>query len=256
MDELRLHLHRRYPQLIHATNELHQRSISSKNSNTITATFGSILHSQQNSNFTNKLSETMFDEISKLLTSFQQWSFESDWVMCVNYEHNGQGWCILHDDIQSPTIEHYILDQSPLYFSYNHSGGSYDRLLQISFNERNNSQTENSAFAFSMVEISIRKLFRIASSHLSDVLFDFELLQSWYGKSFAEAEENLKNSKPTYSFICMLKGISNLSAEQIWLSLLSLLLKLQDFIDIPFYSNLMQTHEKLNHIPIFTPTII
>lgn len=251
--DLQMVMHRRYPQFIPALNEIHSKY--KPNIGKITATFGSVLHSKNNTLFSNCLNEGTYDQMQKLLVSCQEWTSQSDWFMSVDYLQTNQCWTV--DYIDSEIKARHMLRETeqPTFLRYNHGNGYHDCLAKISFLETT-SQLDANATTFEQVIISLRKNFIMASSCLKDVSFEYEVCQSWRGKTFQEAENNLMTQSPNLSLCCSAIITRHLIDDEIRTVTLSLLLKLQDLVDIPFYSHIIESNKRLTNIPFFEPITI
>lgn len=217
-----------------------------------TAVFGRLCHGAQ-SQFDSNIAIPEMNTIFTLLSSFDAWDSVSDWFLTydyhitkdtnvrVSYENKRQA-------IQATTRQKLAaVDCS--YRQANPTLKLGDCLTRICMSFDQEATTIEEVAAFQSVTISMRKYFLIRSSNLQSVSFRFELVQYWEGSTPEEVERKLKTISPLCFFQCeVLHTPTLLTESEKSLLFVSLLLKMQDFIDVPMYTRLLQCNDKVSTI--------
>ena len=221
-----------------------------------TAVFGRLCHGAQ-PQFDSNIAIPEMNTIFTLLSSFDAWDSVSDWFLTydyhiaddtnvrVSYENKRQA-------IQATTKKKLaVVDCS--YRQANPIPKVGDYLTRICMSFEQEATIIEEVAAFESVTISMRKYFLIRSSNMQSVSFRFELVQYWKGSSPEEAEHKLKTISPMCFFQCDVLNIPTLLTQsEKSLLFVSLLLKMQDFIDVPVYTRLLQSNDKVSTtIPTF-----
>lgn len=203
------------------------------------------------------------DIMNKLLTillSFKEWDGISDWYIVydyyacdksrirVSYENKHQKvtrvkkWSLSHTD-----------------FSYKEAKTDWKlRDYALRVNMKYEQAVENNIeemVEFTSVKLSTRKYFVCRSKSIPQISFRFELIQYWTGGTVKIAEQKMKTETPLCSLECEIVNIpSQNTFSNVEKSLLftSLLLKMQDFFDIPVYTRHIQNKENTQvDVPTF-----
>ena len=214
--------------------------------------------------FNNTLSVDIMNKMLAMLSSFGSWDLISDWYIVYDYyAHDQTRTRVSYEDkVQRiTTIRKDSLSFTDCSYSreeHDHVDQSWklrDYLIRVNMKLESKLPAVEEMTAFRSVKVSIRKYFVVRSSNLPEISFRFELIQFWTGVTLAEAERNMISHPPRCTFECEIMNLPSvdiLSFADKALLFTSLLLKMQDFVDIPFYTTLLSTHgDMLTRAPVF-----
>ena len=218
---------------------------------TIEASFGRLAYGEER-NFDRTIPVCLMNTIFTLLSSFDAWDSISDWFLVYEYYTSDQTSVRISYENKVQTIQQTtkrtlsVSDCS--YSTSNLTWKLREYLTRVTLSIEQVAETMQEVSEFSSVDISMRKYFVIQSFNLPSVSFQFELVQSWVGETVAIAEERLKTSEPRCTFSCKVMNVSvatPLTAIEKSILFTSLLLKMQDFLDIPMLTKVLQQNDRL-----------
>jgi len=228
----------------------------------VEAIFGRLCYGESQY-FDNTLPVMVINKILTILTSFGSWDSISDWYIVydyyttdqdrirVSYENKMQKITRLTN--KSLSFKHCAYSQEKK--SNSPSWKLRDYLVRVNMKYEVKSADVEEIVEFKSVKISIRKYFILQSSSIPAISFRFELIQFWTGETLTTAEKNMKTEEPKCTFECEIINLpqkDTLTEAQKALVFTSLLLKMQDFLDIPIYTNLLQSNDDTApNIPTF-----
>lgn len=213
----------------------------------------------RNKDFTNDLNVTIIDEIYSMLSSYDNWDYISDWFLVYDYANATNKITVSYENKTQTILNNVNKLISYLNITYNNISNKhcnwdlhdYISRININFNEP---QECDEFVEFTKVKISLQKYFVLDSNVIPSVSFKFIIIKTWRGNNMHEAEQSLKETEPIYSFTCEIiikSQILKLTTNEKLLMFTSLLLKLQDFFDIPTFTKLINNNELYSTIPFF-----
>lgn len=107
---------------------------------------------------------------------------------------------------------------------------------------------------FERVSASMRKNFVVQSSCLQMLSWRMEIIQTWTAATIADVEESMLVDDPVCAFTCEILNLPQadiLTDIQKSLVFASLLLKMQDFLDIPNHEVGIEQSPSLTNTPVF-----
>lgn len=223
----------------------------------ISAVFGRLCHGDK-AHFDSNLAISEINTIFTQLNSFDSWDSISDWFL--QYEYRvGSNTNVRVSYENKRQVIRTITERklSAIDCSYRQANAAQkvsDSLTRICMTWEQEAAAMSELASFGSVQVSMRKYFVIRSSNMQSVSFRFELIQYWEGETTEEAEKNMRTNIPLCSFRC--EAVTNasvvLSTAEKSVLFVSLLLKMQDFIDIPVYTRLLHCNDRVSpYIPIF-----
>jgi hypothetical protein len=222
----------------------------------VEALFGRLCYGESQY-FDNTLPVPVMNKLLTMLSSFGSWDSISDWYIVydyytpsserirISYENKVQKITSIKKESLSFKDCSYSQDKHP------HVWELREYLIRVNMKYEVKSIEVAEMTEFNSIKISMRKYFVLRSSNLPAISFRFELIQFWIGETTTEAEQKMKNEEPKCTFECEIINLpqtNTLTDSEKSLLFTSLLLKMQDFIDIPFYTDLL--HSKDGNIPI------
>ena len=211
----------------------------------VEATFGKISYDAKGAErFNHAIPIDVMREIVNILGAFSGWSSISDWFLVYDYDIGSRKRVRVSYENQAQQIS---CIQKKLLFrrdvGYREADdGSHEWKLR-DFITRINTKFEekceypqDALLAFLGVRVSLRKYFIIPSNNLPGISWRMEVIQTWSGTSLAAVEENMVTQPPICSFECEiinLPQMNTLNSIEKMLLFSSLMLKMQDLLDIP-----------------------
>jgi hypothetical protein len=202
--------------------------------------------------FDDTLPICVMNKLLTLLLSFQYWDSVSDWYLVYDYYSTNQSNVTVsyENKVQSVTqiTQQTVSSKDCSYCQDSSSPWKLrENLIRVNLNLKQDCKHIDELTEIQSVKISAKKYFVVRSSSLPSVSFRFELTQYWSGTQLSQAEGSMKQDVPQCTFGCGIINLpSQLTDSQQFLLFTSLLLKMQDFLDIPIYTGLLQSKEKKN----------
>jgi hypothetical protein len=203
----------------------------------ITATFGSIGMENNSCSFNDHIPCSAMVDIVELLESFGGWSGVSDWYMRNEYRVGENTLVRVNYENDCQTIrcfkENTLLKREIRYKPSAH-------LTQVRVTTEDDVTIDHDdVVEFSSAQVSVCKYFLVPSATVSGITWRFSLVQRWSGETIREAEAcMLASVPPECCFKCDAIGspdTNKLTDVQQMLLFSSMLLKIQDLLDIPNY---------------------
>lgn len=226
----------------------------------IEAIFGRLCYTSSGGrHFENALPVDIINKILTILSSFSEWDSISDWFIVYDYYTSDRERIRVSykNKTQKITrIKKHSLSHKD--FAYQHpqktpddpkcpsSWKLRDYLIRVNMKFEATQPSSEERIEFTSVKLSVRKYFVLRSSSLPLVSFKFELIQYWIGDTVKEAEQKMKLHPPECTFECEIINLPSedtLTNAQKSLLFTSLLLKMQDFLDIPTYTRLLHSND-------------
>lgn len=263
-DNFRIQLHRRYPQLATATEQLVSdysdvlRRLEELPAGEleIEAFFGKRHYtSDSHPHFANAISSAAMSQLGGMLEGFKGWQEVEDWNLVYDYYVTREERVRVKYTADTRTVtttrKHRLASRD---FAYS-SGGLpkekepsawelRDHLTRVNMKleePRPNADIQR----FESVKISVRKSFVVPSSNLGKIMFRFDLIQYWTGATVQAAERSMTTTEPTFTLETEITNAPRenvLSEKDQFLLFAGLLIKVQDFMDFPVcYQSIKQT---------------
>jgi hypothetical protein len=224
----------------------------------VEAMFGRLCYTTSTGrHFENSLPLDVINKIFTILCSFGEWDSISDWFIVYDYFTSQQERIRVSYENKVQKITRVTkCSLSHRDCAYQHPQKASDRnpddwqlrdyLVRVNMKYESCHKSDEERVEFASVKLSVRKYFVLRSNSLAGVSFKFELIQFWTGKTIQEAEQKMKLEEPQCTFECEIINLpreQTLTNPQKFLLFTSLLLKMQDFLDIPTYTQLLHSHD-------------
>lgn len=236
MDNFRVALYRRYPQLCAAAEHLVAlyNEIPDKSDLEIEGFYGHL----DGTRFRNDLSLEIFHTIAGMLDQCNAWLVIKDWYQVHDYYLDGQERLRVtyEDDYKKcERVRKQSLSKCDLVY-----GQPVDQwqlseyLTRITFKREVQLPETLELRSFKSFKLSMRKVY-IKRSTIGQLIWRFELIKYWIGASLEEVERQVKaGQEPKYTFECEVDNLpTDMTDEQLYTLFASLLLKMEDFLSFP-----------------------
>ena len=266
MNSFQTQVYRVYPQLAEAAHILVQdynkTLMLSPATISINACFGKNRLSDGNVFFDKNLTPNISTQISTMLSGFSSWCDTKDWHLIFKYHFDNEDTLVVKYEkekensvaLKSSSSKYgHVVD-----FAYQHRNDSVssnddwplcDYVTRVAIDaideQPENCGVNNKLEKFNRVEMCVCKTFNIQSITNPNISYEYEMQQIWEGSCTREIETAALKHAPTY--ICFSIRIVNVPIKNImaekdkYLMFLSLLIKMQDFMEYPVYYNIART---------------
>ncbi len=230
----------------------------------IEATFGKISYDANgNKRFNHDIPSDIMCEIVNILSSFCGWSSISDWFLVYDYEVGPRK--RVRVSYENKTQQITCVHKKPMFrrdVGYREAKEDSHEWKLRDFITRINTKFEarfehplDELLVFSGVRASLRKYFVTPSSIIPGISWRMELIQTWTGTTLAEVEAKMTTAPPVCSFECEivnLPQVNTLNQIQKLLLFSSLMLKMQDLLDIPACAaDILKKNQESKDLPAF-----
>jgi hypothetical protein len=264
-----IQLFRQYPQIASSVpclvNEYEQsllaiqklKSDSKTGELEVEAMFGKLLFTPSGSkHFQNKLPVEIMNKLMAILFSYTNWNIISDWyVVSDYYTQKKERIRVSYENKQQKVtrvLKHSLSHTDMIYENVNPEQTSKaiwplrNHIVRVNMKFEECLANTEEIVGFDSVKLSLRKYFLLASTSVPAVSYRFELIQFWMGNTVEEAEQKMKSQPPQCAFECEIINLPNddsLSDTQKSMVFASLLLKMQDFLDIPEFTHCFEKNQ-------------
>lgn len=262
-ENFRTQLHRSYPQVAKCAEELvleYNRAVEESpevpGSLEVEATFGRT----DGRRFHNGIPPDAAQKLESMLDSSSDWLEKTEWYLVYDYHVDSD--TRLRVSYRNPkhrvitlTRKHRLSQRTMQYGTGRCRGWklrNYLTRVNMKFEEAIK-QPSDRLSRYERIRLSVRKSYVIRSKNIPHIRWAYDLIKCWTAPTQKEAHEMMKTEPPSYSVECELcrDEPSALPEKEKLLAFTSLLLKMQDFLELPLLLTESGKREAQEEVPLF-----